>query len=407
MAEMTDLAAELDDHDPLAGYLRRFVPPGDDSMIAYLDGNSLGRPPVDLPEVMSDFIKQDWGTRLIRSWDEAWMDWPTVVGDELAAAALGAAPGQTYVADQTSVAIYKLARAALSLADPVRDQIVLDIDNFPTDRYLLEGIAEELGLEVLWIRSDLGFGVTPEQVRDVVGERTALFLASHAAYLSGHVAEAKTITEIVHQAGGLVLWDCCHSVGALPIQLDDWGADFAVGCGYKYLNGGPGSPAFGYVAARHQDRTRQPLHGWMGHRDPFDMGPEYEPHPGIRGYLTGGPPILATVPMRRMVSLISEVGIEAIRSKSLALTDFAVDLVDEHLAPRGVRLASPRDHEHRGGHITITHRDFKSIKDELWRRGILPDYRRPDGLRLGLSPLSTSFSEVAVAVQGIGELLTD
>ncbi|QDP98129.1 aminotransferase class V-fold PLP-dependent enzyme [Microlunatus elymi] len=405
MAEMTDRAAELDDQDPLAAYRRRFVPPEDDSMVAYLDGNSLGRPTADLPEVMSGFIKQDWGTRLIRSWDEAWLDWPTVVGDELAAAALGAAPGQTYVADQTSVAIYKLARAALSLADPVRDQIVLDVDNFPTDRYLLEGIASELRLEVVWIRSDLGFGIIPDQVRDAVNERTALFLASHASYLSGYVAEAKLITEIVHGAGGLVLWDCCHSVGAVPIQLDEWDADFAVGCSYKYLNGGPGSPAFGYVATRHQDRTRQPLHGWMGHAEPFEMGPEYEPHRGIRGYLTGGPPILGMVPMRQMVSMINEVGIGAIRAKSLALTDFAVGLVDEHLAPLDVQLASPRDHDHRGGHIMITHRDFRMIKDQLWRRGILPDYRQPDGLRLGLSPLSTSFAEVAVAVRAIQALL--
>jgi kynureninase len=400
-----DAAAALDDQDPLARFLDRFVAPVDDSVRAYLDGNSLGRPPADLPEVMSAFITEKWGTRLIRGWDEEWMDWPLVVGDELASIALGAGSGQTIIADSTSVMIYKLARAALSMREPGRDEIVIDIDNFPTDRYLIEGIADELGLTLRWISTDPALGVTPNLVAAAVGKRTALFLASHIAYRSGYIAEAAKITNIVHAAGAPVLWDLCHSVGAIPIDLDAWQADFAVGCGYKFLNGGPGAPAFGYVATRHQDRARQPLQGWIGHAQPFEMGPGYQAHSGIRGYLTGTPPILAMVPLRHYLSMINGVGLAAIRTKSLALTDFAVELIDEQLVPLGVRLASPRDHDHRGGHLTITAPAFDTVKDELWKRGILPDFRRPDGIRLGMSPLSTRFTEVAIAIDEIREIL--
>jgi kynureninase len=406
MTAASDRAERLDRADPLRGQLDRFVPPADGSVRAYLDGNSLGRPAADLPEVMRTFIIDSWGTRLIRGWDEEWMDWPQSVGDELAAAALGAAPGQTIVADSTSVMIYKLARAALSLRSPKRDEIVVDIDNFPTDRYLIEGIASELGLRLVWIDTDPALGVTAELVAEVVGERTALFLASHVAYRSGYIADAARITEVVHAAGAPVLWDLCHSVGAVPIALDDWQVDFAVGCGYKFLNGGPGAPAFGYVAARHQDRARQPLQGWIGHARPFDMGPGYQPHPGIRGFLTGTPPILGMVPLRHAIALIGEVGLDAIRAKSLALTDFAIELIDEQLAPLGVRLGSPRDHRHRGGHVTIRAAGFAEVKEELWKRGVLPDFRRPDGIRLGVSPLSTSFTEVAVAIEEISDILT-
>lgn len=406
MTAARDRAEELDRTDPLRAQLDRFVPPADDSVRAYLDGNSLGRPAADLLEVMRTFITDSWGTRLIRGWDEEWMDWPLAVGDELAATALGAAPAQTIIADSTSVMIYKLARAALSLRSPERDEIVIDIDNFPTDRYLIEGIASELGLRLVWIETDPASGVTPELVAGAVGERTALFLASHIAYRSGYIAEADRITRIVHAAGAPVLWDLCHSVGAIPIALDDWEVDFAVGCGYKFLNGGPGAPAFGYVAARHQDRARQPLQGWMGHARPFEMGPGYQPHPGIRGFLTGTPPILSMVPLRHAIAMINEVGLAAIRTKSLALTDFAIELIDDQLAPLGVRLGSPRDHQHRGGHVTVHADGFAEVKDELWKRGVLPDFRRPDGIRLGVSPLSTRFAEVALAIEEIRDILS-
>ena len=394
-------AGRLDAADPLSGWRARFVEPEEPGFTAYLDGNSLGRPPAELPQLMADFIRGPWGSRLIRGWTdepESWMDWPLIVGDELASTCLGAASGQTIIADSTSVLIYKLARAALSLRSPGRTEIVLDADNFPTDRYLLEGIAAELDLTLRWIETDPELGITPDQAEAAISERTALFLASHVAYRSGYIAEAKAITGLAHERGAPVLWDLSHSVGAVPIALDDWGADFAVGCGYKYLNGGPGAPAFGYVAARNQEHARQPIQGWMGHARPFDMGPGYQPHQGMRAFITGTPPILATVPLRLGVAMIAEAGLSHIRAKSLALTDFALTVIEAELAPRGVRVASPRDHDHRGGHLSISRPGFEAVTERLWARGVIPDFRRPDGIRLGLSPLSTSFAEVEQAL---------
>lgn len=399
-------AAELDAVDPLADFPRRFLASTDPSLQAYLDGNSLGRPPAETLRVMEDFLRQGWGTRLIQGWTDEWMEWPTLVGDELAAAALGAAPGQTVVADSTSVLIYKLARAALSTV-PDRTEIVVDSDNFPTDRYLVEGIAAELGLTLRWVTTDAVAGVELAAVEAVLSDRTALFLASHVAYRSGFVADVAAITARVHQAGGRVLWDLSHSVGSVPIHLDGWDVDFAVGCSYKYLNGGPGAPAFGYVRRDLQDQARQPIQGWMGHATPFTMGPGYLPHPGIRAFLTGTPPILAMVPLRVGISLVAEAGIDAIRAKSLELTDFALELVAEQLKPLGVEVASPRDHARRGGHVTIRRHDFAAVNERLWQRGVIGDFRAPDGIRLGLAPLSSTYAEVAVAVAEIRAVLSE
>lgn len=401
----TERAAALDAADALASYGQRFLPSQDTTLRAYLDGNSLGRPPAETAAAMDAFIRRDWGSRLIQGWTDAWMDWPTTVGDDLAAAALGGAPGQTLVADSTSVLIYKLARAALTTV-PGRTEIVLDSDNFPTDRYLLEGIAVELGLTLVWVESDPAGGLEVDQLDGVLSERTALLLASHVAYRSGFVADVQAINERVHAVGGRVLWDLSHSVGSVPVELDAWGVDFAVGCGYKYLNGGPGAPAFGYVAAGLQAIARQPIQGWMGHATPFTMGPGYEAHAGIRAFLTGTPPILGMVPLRVGIALVAEAGIGAIRTKSLALTDFALELVDAQLVPLGVEVASPREHARRGGHVTIRRADFADVNRQLWAGGVIGDFRAPDGIRLGLAPLSTSFAEVAVAVDAIEMLLT-
>ncbi|HEX8510005.1 MAG TPA: aminotransferase class V-fold PLP-dependent enzyme [Propionibacteriaceae bacterium] len=290
-------AAALDAGDPLRSFPARFLPCTDGSLRAYLDGNSLGRPPVAAATAMEDFISQRWATRLIQGWTDEWMSWPTQVGDELAAAALGAAPGQTLVADSTSVLLYKLARAALTLPEGVvgsaaagttdRTEIVVDTDNFPTDRYLLEGVAAELGRTLRWIETDPAAGLAAEQVESAVGTRTALFVGSHVAYRSGYVADVAAITRTVHAAGAPVLWDLSHSVGSVPIRLDDWQVDFAVGCGYKYLSGGPGAPAFGYVRRDLQEVASQPIQGWMGHADPFAMGHGYQRSPGIRGSSPG------------------------------------------------------------------------------------------------------------------------
>ncbi|HEX8487998.1 MAG TPA: aminotransferase class V-fold PLP-dependent enzyme [Propionibacteriaceae bacterium] len=399
-------AATLDAADPLAAFVGRFQPSADDSLRAYLDGNSLGRPPLETARAMERFVRLGWGTRLIQGWTDEWMDWPTTLGDELGAVALGAAPGQTVIADSTSVLLYKLARAALTSV-PQRTEIVVDTDNFPTDRYLMEGIAAELGLSLRWVETDPTSGVTPDLVATALGPGTALFVGSHVAYRSGYVADVPAINHLVHSAGGRVLWDLSHSVGSVPVQLDDWEVDFAVGCGYKYLNGGPGAPAFGYVQNALQESAQQPIQGWMGHARPFAMGPGYEAARGIRAFLTGTPPILGMVPLRVGIALLGEAGIDRVRAKSLALTDFALSLIDAWLVPQGVRLGSPREHIHRGGHLTISRAGFDQVNAQLWQRGIIPDYRAPDGIRLGLSPLSTTFSEVVVALTELTSLLAE
>lgn len=394
---MTATAAELDAADPLAWARERFLPaPG---VVAYLDGNSLGRPLTASIDRVNEVMSTQWAQRLIRGWDEGWLDLPVRIGDDLARVTLGAARGQTVIGDSTTVLLYKLIRAAVELT-PDRDELVIDRDDFPTDRYLVESIAAERGLTVRWI--DEG-DVTAERVRNVLNERTAVVVLSAIAYRSGYLADLPAITAAVHEAGALMLWDLCHSAGVVPHQLDAWQVDLAVGCSYKYLNGGPGAPAFAYVRAGLQERFRQPISGWMGSARPFEMGQGYEPAPGMRRVLSGTPPVLGMVGLVDSLALIDEAGLPAIRAKSVALTEFAVALADE-LVPDAV-LATPRDPERRGSHVTLDHPGFEAIMPRLWERGVIPDFRRPTGIRLGLSPLSTSFAEVEVGVRAIAEEL--
>ena len=403
-----DRAAELDAADPLRALRDRFVLDGagpEDHVTAYFDGNSLGRPLRVTGEALAAFTAQDWGTRLIRRWDEQWVELPTALGDRLAGLLLGAAPGQTLVGDSTSVLLYKLARAAVDAADRGRDEIVLSDDDFPTDRYLLEGIAAETGRTLRWIPTAADGGVSVDQVAEAVGPRTALVVLSHVTYRSGFLADAAAITEVVHDAGALVCWDLCHSVGAVPVALDAWGADLAVGCTYKYLGGGPGSPAFAYVASRHHGVLRQPVQGWFGREDLFAMAAGYVPAAGVRQFLSGTPPVLALVPLQAALELYAEAGIGAVRAKSEALTAFAVEIADATLTPVGVELASPRDPARRGGHVTLRHPDAREVVAELWRRGVVPDFRAPDGIRVGLAPLSTSFAEVAAGLREVHSVL--
>ena len=394
-------ANELDALDPLAHFRERFLPA--EGVIAYLDGNSLGRPLAVTAQRTASFITHGWGTRLIRGWDEEWMGWPETIGDLIGSAVIGAAPGQTVVADSTTVMLYKLARAALG-ARPDRAESVLDTDSFPTDRYVLEGIAAERGLTLRWVRTDPETGITPEQVAEAVGADTALVVLSHVAYRSGFLADLPAITAIAHDAGALVLWDLSHSAGSVPIHLDEWGVDLAVGCTYKYLNGGPGAPAFGYVRSGLQGQVQQPIWGWMGRQDVFEMGAGYTPAAGVRSMVSGTPPILGMLPVRDGVELAAEAGIEAIRAKSVLLTGFAIEIVDSWPVALGVRVASPRESARRGGHVTIARSDFRQLMPALWSRGVIPDFRAPDGIRIGLSPLSTTFVELYDAMQVILEV---
>lgn len=399
---LLDEARALDAADPLRAHLDAFVEaPG---VRAYLDGNSLGRPLRDMPEKLAAFVRDDWGTRLIRSWDEQWMALPMELGDRIGRVALGAAAGQTVVADSTSVLIYKLMRAAAA-ADPARTELVMEQGNFPTDRFLTEGIAAETGLTVHWIEPDPVLGVQVADVAAVVSERTALVSLSHIDYRSGALADMRAITEAAHAVGALMMWDLCHSAGVVPMQLDDWGVDMAVGCTYKYLNGGPGSPAFAYLNRRHHGVLRQPIQGWWSAADIFAMGPEYVPAGDIRQLLSGTPPVTSMLAMQGMLDLIEQSTIDAVRRKSVSLTDLAVRAYDTELAPLGVRLLSPRDAELRGGHVTIGHPDFRDVTRRLWADGVIPDFRFPDGIRLGLSPLSTSHVETVVGVLAVRDAL--
>jgi kynureninase len=397
-------ASQLDAADPLARFRSRFVAADEPAVAAYLDGNSLGRPLAVTGERLAAFVAGPWGRRLIRSWDEAWMDEPVTVGDRLAEVVLGAASGQVIVADSTTVLLYKLIRAAVG-ARPGRDEIIVDRGNFPTDRFVVDGIAAECGLSVRYLSAPHDAGVRPADVAAAVSERTALVVLSHVAYRSGFLADMAAITRAAHGAGALILWDLCHSAGALPVELDACGADLAAGCTYKYLNGGPGSPAFGYVAARLQEELSQPVWGWMGAAEPFAMAADYRPAKGIRKFISGTPPVLAMQPLKDMLELIAEAGLAAVRRKSVALTEHAIALADELLAPLGAVLASPRDAAERGSHVTVDHPRFAEVTAALWARGVIPDFRPPDGIRIGLSPLSTSFAELERGVGAIaGEL---
>ncbi len=388
-------ARRMDRADGLAHYRKRFA--GADTDLVYFDGNSLGRPPVSAIERVERFLREDWGGRLIRGWDEAWLQLPTEIGDRIGRAVIEAKAGQTVIGDSTTVLLYKLARAAVDAQiarDPARREIIVDTDNFPTDRYVLEGIARERGLRLRWIEVDTSAGVSPEQLAEVAGPETALVVISHVAYRSAYLADAPELTRIAHDAGALILWDLCHSAGSVPVKADRWGFDLAVGCTYKYLNGGPGSPAFAYVRDDLQSALTQPIQGWWGTTDMFTMGPEYEPVPGIRRFLSGTAPIVGMLAMEETLAMIEEAGMPALRAKSIALTEFAITLAGDWLAPHGVTLASPADPEERGGHVTFHHDAMREVTARLWQQDVIPDYRDPGGLRIGLSPLSTSFEEV-------------
>ncbi|KJL43830.1 kynureninase [Microbacterium trichothecenolyticum] len=399
---LEDEASVLDAADPLRAHRDAFV--GAETSLVYFDGNSLGRPLRASVDRLAAFARDEWGGRLIRGWDESWMQLPFDIGDAVGRAAIGAAAGQTVIGDSTTVLLYKLVRAAFDAAlaaDPARVEIVVDRDNFPTDRYLVEGIAAERGGRVRWIDVDLARGVSAEALAAAVGSETAVVLLSHVAYRSGYLTDAATLTRIAHAAGALIVWDLCHSAGSVPVEADAWGFDLAVGCTYKYLGGGPGSPAFAYVASRLQDRLAQPIQGWMGAADVFAMGPEYRPAGGMRRFLSGTPPIVGMLAMQDTLDLLEEVGIEAVRAKSIALTQFAVRVADELLAPLGVTVASPRDPAERGGHVTLSHPSMRAVTGRLWTQDVIPDYRDPDGLRIGLSPLSTSFTETIAGLRAV------
>jgi kynureninase len=335
------------------------------------------------------------------------MELPQEIGDRLGEAVLGAADGQVVVGDSTTVCFYKLASAALDLR-PGRREIVTDVDNFPTDRYVLEGLAAARGLTVRWLSFDPAAGPSTDspELLAALGPDTALVTFSHVSYRSAHIADMSAINDRVHAAGALMLWDLSHSAGSVPLALDASGADLAVGCTYKYLNGGPGAPAYMYARRELQDELRQPIWGWLGRRDPFEMEQGYVPAAGVRALLSGTPPVLAPSAVDEGVRLVAEAGIDAIRAKGIALTELAISLADELLAPLGVRVASPRDPACRGAHVALAHPDAKRLCAELIERSVVPDFRAPDVIRFGFSPLTTRFVDVWDGADTLRSLVT-
>jgi kynureninase len=387
-------ALQLDSNDPLASFRQRFVIADPD--LIYLDGNSLGRLPKVALKRIEEVVRDEWGNDLIRGWNRGWWDSPTRVGEKIAQL-VGAAPGRVLVSDSTSVDLFKLVIAALQLR-PERTRIVTDTLNFPSDLYILQGIVRLLGgrHEILRIGS-LDADITPdlESLFAAIDKKTALVTLSHVVFKSGYLYDMAAITERAHQAGALVLWDLSHSVGVLPIELDKCDVDFAVGCTYKYLNGGPGAPAFLYVNKALQDEALSPIWGWWGQKSPFDFDLDYTPGPGMARLLVGTQPILSLLAMEASLDPLLQAGLDAIRRKSVLLTEYAIYLYGQILAPLGFSLGSPLNSAQRGSHISIRHPEGYRISRALIEEmNLIPDFRQPDNLRLGFAPLYISFEEV-------------
>jgi kynureninase len=394
------VAEALDRHDPLAPFRDRF--PIDSSGPIYMDGNSLGPPAHAVRDAVYAGLRE-WQTRLVGGWS-GWIDLPGQVGDRLGAL-LGAGPGQIVVCDSTTVNLYKLADAALSF-QAGRTVIVGDANDFPTDRYVLAGLAEARRCELRLVASDPVTGLGLDQLADAMDTRTALVCLSHVNYRSAARLDLAAVTEAVHAHGALILWDLSHSAGAVPVGLDSAGVDLAVGCTYKYLNAGPGAPGFLYVRRPLAPDLRQPIWGWFGQQDQFDMGPRYHPSPGGGRFLTGTPPILGLFAVAAGVDLLLEAGIDRLWSKSQALTGLLVSLANERLGAAGARLASPGDPERRGGHVSISHPHAWPWCSAVIARGlVVPDFRPPDIIRLGPAPLYTRFVDVFDAVERLADVL--
>jgi kynureninase len=393
-------AAALDAADPLGAYRERFVIV--DPSLIYLDGNSLGRLPAATAARLVRTVTEEWGDGLIRSWDQ-WIDLPTRVGDRIARAVLGAEPGEVVVADSTTVNFYKLAVAALD-ARPDRRVIITDVDNFPTDRYVLEGMATARGATVRWLEVDTVAGPQLDDVAPLLADDVALVTFSHVAYRSGARADMTAITSAAHEVGALALWDLSHSAGSVPVALGRSNVDLAVGCTYKYLHGGPGSPAWLFVRKSLQSELKQPIWGWFGQRDQFAMGSAYQAQRDLRAFLSGTPSVLALAAIDEGVALVEEAGIAAVADKGRALTDYAIALYNAWLADLGFLLGTPRESEQRGAHISIRRADADVLCTALVGVGVVTDFRRPDAIRLGLAPLTTRFVDVWQGLAKIRDL---
>lgn len=395
--------AALDRNDPLSDLREEFLLPPE---TIYLDGNSLGPRPKGAAERAQEVITEEWGTGLIGSWNTAgWWDLPAKLGDKVSGL-IGGGAGSTVVTDTTSINLFKAASAALKMQaedSPERRVILTQRENFPSDIYMLQGLAEQLGdgYEVRLVDDaevTAGFPTT-------MSAEVALVVLTHVNYRTGRLFDMGRTTSAIHDGGALAIWDLCHSAGALEIDLEGAGADMAVGCTYKFLNGGPGSPAFIWVAEALQNRFTQPLSGWWGHAKPFDMAPDYTPADGIRRYLTGTQGVISMAVAELGLDVFSRVDMGAVRAKSLELSDLFIDLVEERLSEHPVEIVTPREHEHRGSQVSITHPEGFAIMSALIARGIIGDYREPAVLRFGLTPLYIGRTDVWDTVEAARDIL--
>ncbi|CAN2225111.1 COG3844 Kynureninase [Candidatus Nanopelagicaceae bacterium] len=399
-------ALELDKNDPLASYRSKFVIT--DPNLCYLDGNSLGRLPHATVKAVSDFVSHEWGKEVVTGWSH-WIDEAQVAGDLLGRASLGAAAGQVLVCDTTSVNFYQLCLAAIN-ARPGRKTIITDAANFPTDRYILDGIAKQLGLNLVIIdNEDPAIAenelITAELLEKYMSEDVALVTFEVIQYRSGARTDIQSVTDLARSYGAYVVWDASHATGAIEMNFDECGVDLAVGCTYKYGNAGPGSPAWLYVNKRVQKELQVPIQGWFGNEDQFGMGPHFEKAEGIRGFQIASPSIIGIRGVQIAFEMIEEAGIDVIASKAAIGTQMMIDLFDEWLAPLGYTLLTSRNPKERGGHISIGHPDAAKICVALRKfANVIPDYRTPNAIRLAIAPLPTSYVEVWDGFQRIRDL---
>lgn len=397
-----DDAKRLDAADPLRSLRDLFTLPDG---VTYLDGNSLGALPRATPERIRRAVEQEWGRDLIKSWNTAgWIDLPRRLGDRLAPW-LGARPGEVLVADSTSINLYKVLHAALQLQQGKRRVVVSERSNFPTDNYIAQSVARAHGGELV-------LAERPEDIPPLLDERCAVLMLTHVNYRSGRMHDMGLLTRWAHQAGALAVWDLCHSAGAVPIDLLGAAADFAIGCGYKYLNGGPGAPAFVWMHPRHEGQVWQPLTGWMGHANPFDFDSDYQPAPGIQQYQCGTPAVLAATGLDTALDVFDAAqklgGMKALRNKSLALTEAFIDSVEARVP--GAVIAKPRDAAMRGSQVSFSlprGTDGYAVMQALIARGFIGDFRAgdPELLRFGFAPLYNGFADVVRAVDTLADIV--
>ncbi|GAA2518322.1 kynureninase [Streptomyces longisporus] len=396
MSELTVRAGELDAADELAGTRKQFVL----DEVVYLDGNSLGALPAAVPGRVDDVVRRQWGALRIRSWDESgWWTAPERIGDRIAPL-VGAAAGQIVVGDSTSVNVFKALVGAVRLVSGTgRDEILVDATTFPTDGYIAESAARMTGCTLR--------PVTPAEVPDALSARTAAVLLNHVDYRTGRLHDLPSLTAAVHAAGAVAVWDLCHSAGALPVGLDEHGVDLAVGCTYKYLNGGPGSPAYLYVRRDLQDRFDSPLPGWNSHAEPFGMRSAYEPAAGALRGRVGTPDILSMLALEAALEVWDGVSVEAVRTKSLALTDFFLECVSAYVPEGRVESLTPLAHRERGSQVALRCDDAGDVMKRLIERAVVGDFRHPDVLRFGFTPLYVGFGDVERAARVLAETLGD